>query len=55
MVERYNTEVQNRLEGYLPVSGLLAIMSMGIVVKQRYDVLALRLSVKYNRLRRNMQ
>ncbi|MDD6035166.1 MAG: cation:proton antiporter [Lachnospiraceae bacterium] len=43
-------EVQNRLEGYLPVSGLLAIMSMGIVVKQRYDVLALRLSVKYNKL-----
>ncbi|MDD5901365.1 MAG: cation:proton antiporter [Lachnospiraceae bacterium] len=43
-------EVQNRLEGYLPVSGLLAIMSMGIVIKQRYDVLALRLSVKYNKL-----
>ena len=43
-------EVQNRLEGYLPVSGLLAIMSMGIVIKRRYDVLALRLSVKYNKL-----
>lgn len=43
-------EVQNRLEGYLPVSGLLAIMSMGIVIKQRYNMLALRLSVKYNKL-----
>lgn len=43
-------EVQNRLEGYLPVSGLLAIMSMSIVIKQKYDVLALRLSVKYNKL-----
>lgn len=43
-------EVQNRLEGYLPVSGLLAIMSMGIVLKQKYDMLASRLSVKYNKL-----
>lgn len=43
-------EVQSRLEGILPVSGLLAIMSMGVVVKQKYDVLATRLSVKYNKL-----
>ncbi len=43
-------EVQNRLEGYVPVSGLLAIMSMGIVIKQKYDVLAVRLSSKYNKL-----
>lgn len=43
-------EVQNRLEGILPVSGLLAIMSMGIVVNQTYNVLAKRLSVKYNKL-----
>lgn len=43
-------EVQNRLEGYIPISGLLAIMSAGIMLKQKYDVLASRLSVKYNKL-----
>ena len=43
-------EVQNRLEGYVPISGLLAIMSMGIMVKQKYGVLASRLSAKYNKL-----
>ena len=43
-------EVENRLQGYIPVSGLLAIMSMGIIIKQKYDILALRLSVKYNKL-----
>lgn len=34
----------------MPVSGLLAIMSMGIIINQKYDVLAKRLSVKYNKL-----
>lgn len=43
-------EVQTRLEGIVPVSGLLAIMSMGIMIKQKYDVLARRLSVKYNKM-----
>ena len=43
-------EMQTRLEGIVPVSGLLAIMSMGIMIKQKYDVLARRLSVKYNKL-----
>lgn len=43
-------EMQNRLEGYIPISGLLAIMSMGIMLKQKYDVLASRLSAKYNKL-----
>lgn len=43
-------ELQNRLEGIVPVSGLLAIMSMGIIINQKYDVLANRLSVKYNKL-----
>ncbi|MCB7321022.1 cation:proton antiporter [Lacrimispora sp. 210928-DFI.3.58] len=43
-------EVQNRLEGYIPISGLLAIMSMGIMLKQKYDMLAARLSAKYNKL-----
>lgn len=43
-------EVEKRLQGYIPFSGLLAIMSMGIIVKQKYNVLAVRLSVKYNKL-----
>ena len=43
-------ELQTRLEGIVPVSGLLAIMSVGIIINQKYDVLAKRLSVKYNKL-----
>lgn len=43
-------ELQNRLEGMIPISGLLAIMSLGIVMKQKYSVLAERLSNKYNKL-----
>lgn len=43
-------EVESRLQGYIPISGLLAIMSMGIIIKQKYNDLALRLSVKYNKL-----
>lgn len=43
-------EVQSRLEGVVPVSGLLAIMSMGIIINQKYDVLAKRLSIKYNKM-----
>jgi NhaP-type Na+/H+ or K+/H+ antiporter len=43
-------QVQDSLEGIIPVSGLLAIMGMGITIKQKYDILACRLSVKYNKL-----
>lgn len=43
-------ELQNRLEGIIPISGLLAIMSLGIIIKQKYDILAKRLSGKYNKL-----
>ena len=43
-------EVEHKLEGIVPVSGLLAIMSMGITVNQKYDVLSKRLSVKDNKL-----
>lgn len=43
-------ELQNRLENSIPISGLLAIMAMGIVIKKKYDVLAVRLSSKYNKL-----
>ena len=43
-------ELETQLKNYIPISGLLAIMSMGIIIKQRYEVLALRLSVKYNKM-----
>ena len=43
-------ELQNRLEGVVPFSGLIAIMSLGIVVKRKYEILAKRLSSKYNKL-----
>lgn len=43
-------EIENRLESVVPVSGLLAIMSMGITFNQKYNVLSKRLSVKYNKL-----
>lgn len=43
-------ELQNRLEGMIPFSGLIAIMSLGIVIKRKYEILAQRLSGKYNKL-----
>ena len=43
-------ELQNRLENTVPASGLLAIMSLGIVIRQKYGALAVRLSSKYNKL-----
>ncbi len=43
-------ELQNLLDGMIPISGLLAIMSMGITIYQKYKVLAGRLSTKYNQL-----
>ena len=43
-------ELETRLEDIVPMSGLLAIMSMGIAIKQFYSKLAVRISVKYNKL-----
>lgn len=43
-------ELQNQLENIIPMSGLLAIMSVGIIIKSKYEVLAVRLSNKYNKL-----
>lgn len=43
-------ELQTQLENIVPISGLLAIMSMGIIINQKYSILAKRLSVKYNKL-----
>ena len=43
-------ELENRLKGYVPFSGLLAVMSIGIALqKKRYEPAA-RLSVKYSKL-----
>lgn len=43
-------ELQERLEGIVAVSGLLAIMSMGILIKQQDDHLAKQLAATYNKL-----
>ena len=43
-------ELQNHFGDIVPVSGLLAIMSLGILLKQNYNILAQRLSAKYNKL-----
>ena len=43
-------ELQNQLDSIVPMSGLLAIMSMGIMIFSKYDELAKRLSIKYNKL-----
>lgn len=43
-------ELEHIMEGIVPISGLLSIMSMGIIMKQKYEVLATRLSSKYNKL-----
>ncbi len=43
-------ELQNRLEAIVPISGLLAIMSMGMMIYQKYNLLSKRLSDKYNKL-----
>ncbi len=43
-------ECETRLEHIIPVSGLIGIMSMGIIIKQLYGELATRMSVRYNKL-----
>lgn len=43
-------ECEIRLSGILPMSGLLAIMSTGIVIYQQNKNVAKRLSTKYNKL-----
>ncbi|MFA9375123.1 MAG: cation:proton antiporter [Lachnotalea sp.] len=41
---------ESKMENYIPMSGLLAIMAMGVTIYQKNRVLAKRLSVKYNKL-----
>ncbi len=43
-------ELETRMEAFLPMSGLLAIMSLGITLYQTYPMLSERLSAKYNKL-----
>ena len=43
-------ELQNILENYIPISGLIGIMTLGIIIKQKYSSLAVRLSSKYNKV-----
>lgn len=43
-------ELETRMEGFLSMSGLLAIMSLGITLYQTYPMLSERLSAKYNKL-----
>lgn len=43
-------ECEKQLKGILPMSGLLAIMSMGVMLNRSYRILSKRLSAKYNRL-----
>lgn len=42
--------VESGLKGVVPISGLLAVMSMGATVLSRYEVLAKRISPKYSKL-----
>lgn len=43
-------ELEHRLSGIVPLSGLLAIMTVGMVIGQGYGALAVRLGQKYNKL-----
>lgn len=43
-------ELENVLSGRVAVSGLITIISMGLVINKRYNLLAERLSEKYSKL-----
>lgn len=43
-------ELENQLKSFISLSGLIGIMTMGIAIKQRYEILGKRLSGKYNKL-----
>lgn len=43
-------EMQNMLQSLVPFSALLAIMSIGIVIYKKYNILANRLAAKYSKL-----
>lgn len=43
-------ELEHKINDIIPMSGLLAIMSLGVVVKYKYEALAIRIQIKYNKL-----
>ena len=43
-------ELENSLSDTVAISALIAIMTMGIVIKQTYEVLAIRLAGKYSKM-----
>lgn len=43
-------ELEDRLADIVAVSALIAIMTMGIVIKRNYEVLAIRLAGKYSKM-----
>ena len=43
-------EMEHRLVDIVPMSGLLAIMTLGIILNRQYGALAKRLAIKYNKL-----
>lgn len=42
--------MEDRVAGWLPFSALIAVMCIGIALKQRREAVAVRLSVKFNKL-----
>ncbi|UWP60190.1 cation:proton antiporter [Ruminococcus gauvreauii] len=42
--------LEEKLEGIVAVSGLLAVMSMGITIYNRYDILAKRITGKFSKI-----
>ena len=42
--------LEDILQNYIPLSGLLAIMSLGAVMLKKYEVLAKRLTVKFSKI-----
>lgn len=42
--------IEHWLSGWVPVSGLLAVMAMGATVLKSYEVLAKRISIKFSKL-----
>ena len=43
-------EVETQLKSFIPISGLIAIMTCGMTIKLKYEPLAIRLQTKYNKL-----
>ncbi|MDF2472713.1 MAG: sodium:proton antiporter [Anaerocolumna sp.] len=42
--------LEKKLEAFLPLSGLIAVVSLSATILKKYDVLAKRLSLKFNKL-----